>query len=129
MRHFSSKKVFSLIPPPFSKIVVARLFKGVSGSRDVVLQNRLFRFFKKTAVFVFRSTLKVFLGRSHCCRLIFQEIMNHKQQELRKAIGLICLFFRHEYRTLKLRIIYCRARSVLMCKHSVYFRAPSLNFD
>ena len=39
---------------------------------------------------------------------------------------LTCLFFRHDHRILKLRIICRDTRSVFMCKSSVYFCAPHL---
>ena len=35
-----------------------------------------------------------------------------------------CLFFGHDYRIFKLRIICRGTRSVLICKSLVYFRAP-----
>ena len=48
LRHFSNEKIstFGLSPPPFSKILVARLFTGVPESRNVDLQNRLVCFLK-----------------------------------------------------------------------------------
>ena len=49
--------------------------------------------------------------------------MGRKRKELRSATGLTCLFVRRDY-CLKLRIICLRTRLVLMCKSSVYFRAP-----
>ena len=52
--------------------------------------------------------------------------MGRKQKELRNATGLTCLVFRHDYRILKLRMIFRSTRSVLMCKSSVYFRYPLL---
>ena len=44
-RHFLNKKNFNFQASFFSKILVARLYMGVSESRNVDQQNRLFRFF------------------------------------------------------------------------------------
>ena len=43
-RHFLSKNFFNFQTPSFSKMLVSRLFMGVSESRNVGKQNRLFRF-------------------------------------------------------------------------------------
>ena len=49
LRHFSSEKLLTLgfsHPPLFCKILVACLFTGVSGSRDVDIQNCFVHFLK-----------------------------------------------------------------------------------
>ena len=82
-------------------------------------------FFKRPAFFVFLEHTQSGLGRSHCCRSTFQVIMVRKRKELRNAIRLTCLFFKHDYRIWKLRIICSRIRSVLMWKSSA-FLVPGL---
>ena len=52
--------------------------------------------------------------------------MGGKRKELVNATELTCLFFRHDYRILKLHIICSRTRSVVMYKSSVYSSGPSL---
>ena len=49
-------------------MLIACLFKDVSGSRDAHQQNRLFRYFKRPAVFDVLEYTQVCLGHSHCCR-------------------------------------------------------------
>ena len=107
------------------KILVARLFMGVSLIRNVDQQNCLFRFSKDQLFLFYRAHSRLFGSQSRL-QINFQVNMDRKQKELRNVTGFTCLFFRHDYRILKLRII-CRGtttRSVLVCKSSVYLRAP-----
>ena len=125
-RHFSNKKNFNFQAPSFSKISVVCLFiYDVSESRNDQ-QNRLFRFLKDQLLFFLtRSTL--FRSQS-LLRIDFSTITGRKQKEPKNVTGRVCLFFRHDCRILKLRIlvICCRTKSVLNSKSLVYFNASSL---
>ena len=57
----------------------------------------------------------------------FQAIVGRRQNELRKAVGLIGLFSHMKTEFLKSCIICSRTISVFVCKISVYFSAPSLS--
>ena len=91
--------------------MVARLFIGVPESININQQNRLFRFLK-TSCFYFLENTQGCLGRSQYCKIDFSSDYGPETKGAKKCYRTyICLFFREDYRILKLRVIYRCTRS------------------